>query len=194
MGIDTEAVLRAAGTKWNFLPFRPGLVGGHCIGVDPYYLTHKAQSIGYHPEVILAGRRLNDGMGRYVVSQLLKSMMKKGIPVKGAKVLVMGLAFKENCPDLRNTRVVDIVTELQDYNINVDVYDPWVDSNEAENEYRIAPVSILENGIYDGIILAVGHKQFIDMGEENVRALGKPEHILYDLKYILSSKEADIRL
>ncbi|MCR4158981.1 Vi polysaccharide biosynthesis UDP-N-acetylglucosamine C-6 dehydrogenase TviB [Kerstersia gyiorum] len=194
MGIDTEAVLQAAGTKWNFLPFRPGLVGGHCIGVDPYYLTHKAQAIGYHPEIILAGRRLNDDMGRYVVSQLVKAMMKKRIQVQGARVLIMGLTFKENCPDLRNTRVVDIVKELKDYNVEVDVYDPWVDPAEAQHEYGITPVAQPAAGEYDGIILAVSHHQFVEMGAAAIRKLGKPEHVLYDLKYVLSADDSDLRL
>ena len=194
MGIDTEAVLQAAGTKWNFLPFRPGLVGGHCIGVDPYYLTHKAQSIGYHPEIILAGRRLNDSMGGYVVSQLVKAMTKRRIHVQGARVLVMGLAFKENCPDLRNTRIVDIVKELGDYNVAVDVYDPWVDPEEAVHEYGITPVSKVEEGMYDAVILGVAHHQFAEMGAAGIRKLGKPEHILYDLKYVLSPDESDLRL
>jgi len=194
LGIDTQAVLEAAGTKWNFLPFRPGLVGGHCIGVDPYYLTHKAQSIGYHPEIILAGRRLNDGMGSYVVSQLIKAMTKRRLQVQDSKVLVMGLAFKENCPDLRNTRVVDIVRELADYNIQVDVYDPWVDPAEAQREYGITPVDKPEPGTYDGIIVAVAHKQFTDMGAKAIRALGKDQHVLYDLKYIMSADESDLRL
>jgi UDP-N-acetyl-D-galactosamine dehydrogenase len=194
MGIDTEAVLRAAGSKWNFLPFRPGLVGGHCIGVDPYYLTHKAQAIGYHPEIILAGRRLNDSMGAYVVAQLVKALTKKRIQVYGAKVLVMGLTFKENCPDLRNTRVVDIIEELKDYNCHVDVYDPWVSAEEAEHEYGITPIASLVVGLYDAIILAVAHHQFKDMGASVIRALGKPSSVLYDLKYVLSAKEADLRL
>ncbi|MGV2864896.1 Vi polysaccharide biosynthesis UDP-N-acetylglucosamine C-6 dehydrogenase TviB [Achromobacter sp. ESBL13] len=194
MGIDTEAVLQAAGTKWNFLPFRPGLVGGHCIGVDPYYLTHKAQSIGYHPEIILAGRRLNDSMGGYVVSQLVKCMTKQRIHVQGARVLVMGLAFKENCPDLRNTRIVDIVGELRDYNVDVDVYDPWVDPEEAVHEYGLTPVAKLEEGKYDAVILAVAHNQFKAMGAEGIRKLGKPQHVLYDLKYVLSPAESDLRL
>jgi UDP-N-acetyl-D-galactosamine dehydrogenase len=194
MGIDTEAVLQAAGTKWNFLPFRPGLVGGHCIGVDPYYLTHKAQSIGYHPEIILAGRRLNDSMGGYVVSQLVKAMTKRRIHVQGARVLVMGLTFKENCPDLRNTRIVDIVKELGDYNVAVDVYDPWVDAEEAVHEYGITPVAELEEGKYDAVILGVAHHQFTEMGAAGIRKLGKPEHILYDLKYVLSPAESDLRL
>lgn len=194
MGIDTEAVLEAAGTKWNFLPFRPGLVGGHCIGVDPYYLTHKAQSIGYHPEIILAGRRINDSMGQYVVSQMVKAMMKKSIQVQGARVLVMGLAFKENCPDLRNTRIVDIVTELKDYGVQADVFDPWVAVEEAQREYAITPISQPEAATYDAIVLAVGHQQFKDMGAAEIRALGKPEHILYDLKYLLPAEESDLRL
>lgn len=194
MGIDTEAVLQAAGTKWNFLPFRPGLVGGHCIGVDPYYLTHKAQSIGYHPEIILAGRRLNDGMGAYVVSQLVKAMLKRRIHVDGARVLVMGLAFKENCPDLRNTRVVDIVSELAEYNIQVDIYDPWVAVDEARHEYGITPIVEPAINAYDGIVLAVAHNEFRALGAENIRQYGKAKHILYDLKYLLSAEEADLRL
>lgn len=194
LGIDTEEVLKAAGTKWNFLPFRPGLVGGHCIGVDPYYLTHKAQSVGYHPEIILAGRRLNDGMGAYVVSQLVKSMLKKRIQVEGSRVLVMGLTFKENCPDLRNTKVVDIIRELQDYGINADCYDPWINPQEASHEYGIAPISELSEGEYDAVILAVAHKQFIEMGAEQIRALGRPDHVLYDLKYILPADSSDLRL
>ncbi|MCA4790330.1 Vi polysaccharide biosynthesis UDP-N-acetylglucosamine C-6 dehydrogenase TviB [Acinetobacter towneri] len=194
LDIDTEAVLEAAGTKWNFLPFRPGLVGGHCIGVDPYYLTHKAQSIGYHPEIILAGRRLNDGMGAYVVTQLVKGMIKKKIQVEGAKVLVLGLSFKENCPDIRNTKIIDIVNELQEYNIQADVYDPWVDTQEAQHEYGITPIVSLEPGQYDAVILAVAHEQFKAMGATDIRALAKPEHILYDLKYVLEQSESDIRL
>lgn len=194
MNIDTEAVLEAAGSKWNFLPFRPGLVGGHCIGVDPYYLTHKAQTIGYHPEIILAGRRLNDGMGAYVVSQLVKAMLKKRIHVEGARVLVMGLTFKENCPDLRNTRVIDIVKELVEYNIEVDVYDPWVGADEAQHEYGIAPIKQPEPGYYDGVILAVGHHQFKVLGANGIRELVKPAGVVYDLKYILSANESDIRL
>jgi UDP-N-acetyl-D-galactosamine dehydrogenase len=194
MGIDTEAVLRAAGTKWNFLPFRPGLVGGHCIGVDPYYLTHKSQAIGYHPEIILAGRRLNDSMGAYVVAQLVKAMTKKRIQVEGARVLVMGLTFKEDCPDLRNTRVVDIVSELKEYNCLVDVYDPWVVVGDAEEEYSIRPVVSLESGSYDAIVLAVAHRQFREMGVEAIRALTKPASILYDLKYLLPAQDSDLRL
>jgi UDP-N-acetyl-D-galactosamine dehydrogenase len=194
MGIDTEAVLKAAGSKWNFLPFRPGLVGGHCIGVDPYYLTHKAQAIGYHPEIILAGRRLNDSMGSYVVAQLVKAMTKRRIQVDSAKVLVMGLTFKENCPDLRNTRVVDIVAELKDYNCNVDVYDPWVTVVEAQHEYGITPISQPNPNSYDAVILAVAHHQFKTLGAAGIRKLGKINHVLYDLKYVLLSDEADLRL
>jgi len=194
MGIDTEDVLKAAGTKWNFLPFRPGLVGGHCIGVDPYYLTHKAQSMGYHPEIILAGRRLNDGMGAYVVTQLVKSMVKKKIQVEGAKVLVLGLSFKENCPDIRNTRIIDIVKELEEYHIDVDVYDPWVNPIEAESEYGITPVATLNAQTYDAVILAVAHEQFKVMGADAIRALGKESHVLYDLKYVLDQAESDLRL
>lgn len=194
MGIDTEAVLQAAGTKWNFLPFRPGLVGGHCIGVDPYYLTHKAQSLGYHPEVILAGRRINDGMGAYVVSQLIKAMANKNMHTGGARVLVMGLAFKENCPDLRNTRVVDILKELCEYNIKADVYDPWVSVESAQSEYNLTLVTEPSTGGYDAIIVAVAHQQFRDMGVEGIRSLGKSNHILYDLKYLLPSEATDLRL
>ena len=194
MGIDTEAVLQAAGTKWNFLPFRPGLVGGHCIGVDPYYLTHKAQAIGYHPEIILAGRRLNDSMGAYVVTQLVKGMIKKKIQVEGAKVLVLGLSFKENCPDIRNTKIIDIVHELKEYHMEVDVYDPWVDASEAEDEYAITPVQSVKADTYDAVILAVAHNQFKEMGVTEIRALGKANHVLYDLKYVLETAESDIRL
>lgn len=194
MGIDTQAVLEAAGTKWNFLPFRPGLVGGHCIGVDPYYLTHKAQAIGYNPEIILAGRRLNDSMGEYVVTQLVKTMIKKRIQVEGAKVLVLGLSFKENCPDVRNTKVIDIVHELEEYNIDVDVYDPWVDKAEAEREYNVTPISKPAMNNYDGIILAVAHNEFVELGVEQIRAFGKNEHVLYDLKYVFTKEDTDIRL
>jgi UDP-N-acetyl-D-galactosamine dehydrogenase len=194
LGIDTEEVLLAAGTKWNFLPFRPGLVGGHCIGVDPYYLTHKAQAIGYNPEVILAGRRINDSMGRYVISQLVKAMIKRRIQVSGARVLVMGLTFKENCPDIRNTKVVDILAELKEYGVVADVFDPWVDAAEAEHEYGITPIAQPEAGSYDAVILAVGHKQFRDMGAAGIRALGNADSILYDLKYVLSTADSDLRL
>ena len=194
LGIDTEEVLKAAGTKWNFLPFRPGLVGGHCIGVDPYYLTYKAQSVGYHPEIILAGRRLNDGMGAYVASQLIKSMLKKRIHVNGARILIMGLAFKENCPDIRNTRVVDILEELNEYGVKTDVYDPWVDANQALQEYGINLSVNLEKQVYDGVIIAVAHDKFKQMGIEKIRALGKDEHVIYDLKYVLPVEESDLRL
>lgn len=194
MGIDTQAVLEAAGTKWNFLPFRPGLVGGHCIGVDPYYLTHKAQAIGYNPEIILAGRRLNDSMGKYVVTQLVKTMIKKRIQVEGAKVLILGLSFKENCPDVRNTKIIDIVHELQDYNIEVDVYDPWVEAAAAQHEYGVTPISKPQANQYDGIIVAVAHRQFIEMGIDSIRAFGKDDHVLYDLKYVFAKDDSDIRL
>ncbi|SEK49330.1 Vi polysaccharide biosynthesis UDP-N-acetylglucosamine C-6 dehydrogenase TviB [Halomonas daqiaonensis] len=194
LGLDTEAVLEAAGTKWNFLPFRPGLVGGHCIGVDPYYLTHKAQQVGYHPEVILSGRRINDGMGAYVAGQLVKQMIKRRIHVQGARVLVMGLTFKENCPDLRNTRVVDIIRELADYNIAVDVLEPHVDKEESEREYGIRPVVEPETGAYDAVILAVAHREFRELSVERIRSWGKPKHVLYDLKYLLPKGESDLRL
>jgi len=194
MGIDTEAVLKAAGTKWNFLPFRPGLVGGHCIGVDPYYLTHKAEELGYHPQVILAGRRINDGMGAYVAGQLVKAMLKRRIHVDGARVLVLGLAFKENCPDLRNTRVVDVVSELRDYGMQVDVHDPWVDEDEALHEYGISLISSPVPASYEGIVLAVAHDEFRGANQKDVLALGKPGHILYDLKSILPLSESTLRL
>ena len=194
LGIDTLEVLEAAGTKWNFLPFRPGLVGGHCIGVDPYYLTHKAQIVGYHPEMILAGRRLNDGMGAYVVSQLVKNMLHKRIQVEGANVLIMGLTFKENCPDLRNTKIVDIVSELKEYNINVDITDPWCSSEQAEHEYNLTLTEKPDADKYDAIILAVAHNEFKLMGVEEIRKLGKSAHVLYDLKYILPKESVDMRL
>jgi UDP-N-acetyl-D-galactosamine dehydrogenase len=194
MGIDTEAVLKAAGTKWNFLPFRPGLVGGHCIGVDPYYLTHKAEAMGYHPQVILAGRRINDGMGVYVASQLVKAMLKRRIQVDGARVLVLGLTFKENCPDLRNTRVIDVVRELQSYGIQVDVHDPWANADEARHEYGLDLVQTPPNCGYDGIVLAVAHEQFRFLGATGVRALGRPSHVLYDLKHVLPADICDLRL
>lgn len=194
LGIDTEAVLNAAGTKWNFLPFRPGLVGGHCIGVDPYYLTHKAASVGYHPEIILAGRRLNDAMGGYVASQLVKAMVKKKIPSQGARVLIMGLAFKENCPDLRNTKVVDIINELGQYGAEVDVFDPWVDSEQAFNEYSIKLTASPSNGVYDGVLVAVAHDEFRSLGVDGIKAFCKQNHVIYDLKYILKDHESDVRL
>jgi len=194
MHIDTEAVLDAAGTKWNFLPFRPGLVGGHCIGVDPYYLTHKAQAMGYQPEIILAGRRLNDGMGSYVASQLVKALVNQDIALKGARILVMGLTFKENCPDIRNTRVVDIVAELKSYCCEVDIYDPWVSAEEAQREFEMTTESELKNCHYDAIVLAVAHHQFKDMGADAIRALCKTNAVVYDLKYVLARDESDLRL
>jgi UDP-N-acetyl-D-galactosamine dehydrogenase len=194
MKIDTEDVLKAAGTKWNFLPFRPGLVGGHCIGVDPYYLTQKAEALGYHPQVILAGRRINDNMGSYVVSQLVKQMLKRCIQIENANVLVMGLSFKENCPDVRNTKVIDIVNELKDYNVNVDVYDPWVSKEGAHHEYGITPILAPEPGKYDAIVLAVAHREFMKMGVVELRNFGKKEHVLFDLKYALPKADSDIRL
>ncbi|TDY02674.1 Vi polysaccharide biosynthesis UDP-N-acetylglucosamine C-6 dehydrogenase TviB [Thiohalophilus thiocyanatoxydans] len=206
LGIDTLQVLEAAGTKWNFLPFRPGLVGGHCIGVDPYYLTHKAQTVGHHPEMILAGRRLNDNMGAHIVSQLVKAMLKKRIQVEGSRILVMGFAFKENCPDLRNTRIIDIVQELKEYNATVDVHDPWVDADEARHEYNLELLTKLpsppggegqgegESSPYDAIIIAVAHDQFKKMGPQAIRSLGKENHVLYDIKYLLPPEECDLRL
>jgi UDP-N-acetyl-D-galactosamine dehydrogenase len=195
LGIDTEEVLEAAGSKWNFLPFRPGLVGGHCIGVDPYYLTHKAQSIGYNPEIILAGRRLNDSMGAYVSNQVIKLLLQKNmLNGSNTKVLLLGLTFKENCPDLRNTRVVDIVAELQDYGIQVDVQDPWVDADECVHEYGIRPIKKPAQGEYDAIILTVAHNEFVEMGIDAIRALGKPDAVVYDVKYLFSPDETDGRL
>ena len=194
MGIDTEAVLKAAGTKWNFLPFRPGLVGGHCIGVDPYYLTHKAQSLGLHPEIILAARRLNDRMGEYVATQLIKEMVKQRIQVVGSKILVMGLSFKENCPDIRNTKIVDMVKALKEYELDIDIYDPWVDHQEATQEYGLSPISAPEQNQYDAIILAVAHDQFKQMSAQEIHDLGKKEHVLFDLKYLLSKEESSLRL
>ncbi|CAA0150290.1 Vi polysaccharide biosynthesis UDP-N-acetylglucosamine C-6 dehydrogenase TviB [Acinetobacter baumannii] len=194
MGIDTEDVLKAAGTKWNFLPFRPGLVGGHCIGVDPYYLTHKAQSIGLHPEIILAARRLNDRMGEYVATQLIKEMVKQRIQVVDSKILVMGLSFKENCPDIRNTKIVDMVNALKEYDLDIDIYDPWVDKHEAEHEYGLVPIQTLIASSYDAIVIAVAHDQFKTMSIQELHALGKEKHVLYDLKYILDKNFSDIRL
>lgn len=194
LGIDTEDVLKAAGTKWNFLPFRPGLVGGHCIGVDPYYLTHKAQEIGYHPEVILAGRRINDDMARYVASQLIKEMIKAGILIDNANILIMGLSFKENCPDIRNTKIIDIVSELKDYNVNVDVYDPWVSEDEASQEYGIKIYTTKPSKKYDGIIFAVAHEQFKKMHKNEIRELQATKSVIYDLKYILNKSDTTIRL
>ena len=194
LGIDTLDVLEAAGTKWNFLPFRPGLVGGHCISVDPYYLTHKAQEVGHHPDVILAGRRTNDAMGSYVADQTIKLMVRKGINPVGARILVLGLAFKENCPDLRNTRVVDIVDALRGYNASVDVHDPWVSVEEARHEYALELVQAPQSGVYDAIIIAVGHDQFRALGEPGIRAFGKPLSIVYDVKYVLPRAAVDGRL
>jgi len=194
MEIDTLEVLEAAGTKWNFLPFRPGLVGGHCISVDPYYLTHKAQKIGYHPEVILAGRRINDGMGKYVANQVLRLMVSKKINPVGSKILILGLTFKENCPDLRNTRVIDIVHELQKFHTQVDISDPWVSAAEALEEYNIKLTDQPAKNTYDAIILAVGHSQFTKMGGEEIRALGKATSILYDVKSALPKEQVDGRL
>jgi len=194
LGIDTEEVLQAAGSKWNFLPFRPGLVGGHCIGVDPYYLTHKAQEIGYHPEMILAGRRINDGMGAYVAEQVVKLMTQKKIHVVAAKILVLGLTFKENCPDIRNTRVIDLIQEFERYGANVDVYDPWVDAGEVQSEFSLTPVTKLKKGHYDAITLAVSHREFIEMGVEKIKALGKNNFILYDVKYLFPADQVDARI
>ena len=194
LGIDTEAVLKAAGTKWNFLPFRPGLVGGHCTGVDPWYLAHKAQAAGYYPEIILAGRRLNDSMGPYVASQLIKAMVKKRIHVVGARVLVLGLAFKENCPDLRNTRIVDFVHELKDFGVNVDVADPWVEPDDARREYDIDLVPRPEQNAYDAIIVAVAHDEYRKLGSSGIHAFGRDPHVLYDLKYVLPYGDSDLRL
>jgi UDP-N-acetyl-D-galactosamine dehydrogenase len=194
LGIDTEEVLQAAGTKWNFLPFRPGLVGGHCIGVDPYYLTHKAQEIGYHPEMILAGRRLNDNMALYVASEVVRRMNLRRIHVKGARILVMGMTFKENCPDVRNSKVVDVVRELQKYGAKVDVYDPWVDGREAQHEYGFRPVRTPRKSGYDAIVMAVAHKEFRDMGLAKIKAFAKRDHVLYDIKYVFRPDEVDGRL
>ncbi len=194
LGIDTEEVLLAAGTKWNFLPFRPGLVGGHCISVDPYYLTYKAQAIGYNPEIILAGRRLNDSMGNYMVTQIIKLMLNKRIHINEAKILIMGLAFKENCPDLRNTRVIDMIKEFNSFGAKIDVFDPWVDPNETQQTYGFTPLLAPQLGSYDAIILAVKHQQFIDMGVNKIKAFGKDCHVLYDIKYILPANQVDGRL
>ena len=194
LGIDTEEVLRAAGTKWNFLPFRPGLVGGHCIGVDPYYLTYKAQSAGYIPDIILAGRRINDGMGAYVADELVKAMLKRRIHVNESRVLILGLAFKENCPDLRNTRIVDIVNVLQTYGVDVEIHDPWVDSQEAAAEYGVHMIESPAPGQYDAVVIAVAHNQFRDVGIEEIRRWGKDEHVVYDLKYLFSQEQTDLRL
>ena len=194
LDIDTLEVLEAAGTKWNFLPFRPGLVGGHCIGVDPYYLTHKSESVGYRPEMILAGRRINDGMGSYVVSQLIKKMINKKIEISGSRVLVMGLTFKENCPDIRNTKVVDIVDELKAYEIYVDIMDPWCDPFEAANEYGLVVSKAAEEGMYDAVLVAVAHDEFKEMGIKAIQSFGKENFVLYDLKHLLPKDQVDMRL
>ena len=194
MNIDTQAVLQAAETKWNFLPFRPGLVGGHCIGVDPYYLTHKSKSLGYKPEIILAGRKLNDNMASFVSSKLIKLFSKNNIKVHKSKVLILGLSFKEDCPDIRNTKVIKIVNELNEYECQVDVFDPWVDQNEAKNEYGISLLEDINSDYYDGIIIAVSHSHFKKMGIKKIRSFGKEKHVVYDLKYLFSSHQVDMRL
>jgi UDP-N-acetyl-D-galactosamine dehydrogenase len=194
LNIDTESVLEAAGTKWNFLPFRPGLVGGHCIGVDPYYLTHKALEVGYNPEMILAGRRINDNMGFFVADQVSKLMNKNGIHVEGANILIMGLAFKENCPDIRNTRVVDLIEQFDSFNCSTEVYDPWVDKDAAMNEYKINLIEEPTDGKYDAIILAVAHDVFKNLSSEQIKTFGKENHVIYDIKYLLDNEEVDGRL
>ncbi len=194
LGIDTEEILQAAGSKWNFLPFRPGLVGGHCIGVDPYYLTHKAQEIGHHPEMILAGRRTNDQMGQYIVNRLLKAMIQHRITLCQANILILGLTFKENCPDLRNTRVVDIIEELHDYPVTVDIYDPWASAVEAKQEYNVELLPDIPKNHYDAILLAVGHRQFKEMGIEQIRSFGKEKAVVFDVKYIFPADKVDARL
>jgi len=194
MDIDTESVLKAASTKWNFLPFKPGLVGGHCIGVDPYYLTHKAQELGYHPEIILAGRRLNDGMSKFIVGEFVKTLAQKNIKINNANILVLGLAFKENCPDIRNTKVIDVVDELKSFNCNVDIYDPWVNSEEVMKSFKIKPVLSLKEKSYDGVIIAVAHKEFLKMGLKKIKTYCQSSHIIYDLKHIFDKSEVDLRL
>ncbi len=189
--VSTREVLEAASTKWNFLPFTPGLVGGHCIGVDPYYLTHKAQEVGYHPAMILAGRRLNDEMGKYVADRVIKLMLQRNIEVSGAKILIMGLSFKENCPDLRNTKVTDIIAELRDYSLEVDVYDPWVDPDDARREYGLEMISFPAERCYDGVVLAVGHQDFIDMPAGQIQKFMKDEAVLFDVKNILPPQQSD---
>ena len=193
MGIDTEEVLEAAGTKWNFMPFRPGLVGGHCIGVDPYYLTYKAQALGYYPDVILAGRRINNGMGKFIVERLIKAMVKKKIEVVGSRVLILGLSFKENCPDIRNTRVIDVIRELEDYDMQVDVHDPWVDIDEAKEKYGVNICEHPDKSAYDAVVVAVSHDEFKGLAGD-VRSFGKSDHIVFDLKYILDKQDSDLRL
>jgi UDP-N-acetyl-D-galactosamine dehydrogenase len=194
VGIDTEEVLLAAGTKWNFLPFRPGLVGGHCIGIDPYYLTYKAQQLGYNPEMILAGRRINDNMSIYIVSRIIKLMLSRGQQPQNSRVLMMGLTFKENCPDVRNTKVVDIINELASYGVSIDVFDPWVNATEADEEYGISLTEKPSEGEYDVVVLAVAHEQFRKMGEQGIKAYGRPEAIFFDIKYLLPQGAADGRL
>ena len=194
MNIDTESVLKAASTKWNFLPFKPGLVGGHCIGVDPYYLTHKAQELGYHPEIILAGRRLNDGMSKFIVGEFVKTLAQKNIKINNANILVLGLAFKENCPDIRNTKIIDVVDELKSFNCNVDIFDPWVNSEEVMKSFKIKPVLSLKEKSYDGVIIAVAHKEFLKMGLKKIKTFCKSSHIIYDLKHIFDKSEVDLRL
>jgi len=194
LNIDTEEVLKAAGTKWNFLQFLPGLVGGHCIGVDPYYLTYKSEEMGYSPKVILAGRKLNDNMGIYVAAELISAMKQKKINIKDAKILVMGLTFKENCPDTRNTKVIDVINALSTHVSKVECFDPWVDEEEVKTNYHINQISFPKNNEYDAIILSVAHKKIIALGADKIREFGKPDHILYDLKYLFSKKETDIRL
>jgi UDP-N-acetyl-D-galactosamine dehydrogenase len=194
MNIDTESVLKAASTKWNFLPFKPGLVGGHCIGVDPYYLTHKAQELGYHPEIILAGRRLNDGMSKFIVGEFVKTLAQKNIKINNANILVLGLAFKENCPDIRNTKIIDVVDELKSFNCNVDIFDPWVNSEEVMKSFKIKPVLFLKEKSYDGVIIAVAHKEFLKMGLKKIKTFCKSSHIIYDLKHIFDKSEVDLRL
>jgi UDP-N-acetyl-D-galactosamine dehydrogenase len=194
VGIDTEEVLQAAGTKWNFLPFRPGLVGGHCIGVDPYYLTYKAQQLGYHPQMILAGRRINDDMSKYVASRVIKKMLTKRIQPLDARALILGLTFKENCPDVRNTKVVEIVSELTSYGSRVDVWDPWVDAAEAKAEYGIDLISEPEKGAYDVVVIAVAHDQFKELGTYGIREFGKKNSVIYDIKYVLPADDVDDRL
>ena len=192
--INTQAVLEAAETKWNFLNFRPGLVGGHCIGVDPYYLTHKAESTGYHPQLILAGRRINDGMGAYVAQKMVKCLLQKNLKVKNAQLLVMGLTFKENCPDLRNTKVTDVIKELIEYGASVDVYDPWCDPSEAISEYNIQLTEDLKSIYYDGVLICVAHEEFKRMGIKNIKTLCKTEHAIFDLKYMFAANDTDVRL
>ncbi|NRQ01197.1 Vi polysaccharide biosynthesis UDP-N-acetylglucosamine C-6 dehydrogenase TviB [Marinobacterium sp. xm-d-530] len=194
LDIDTQEVLDAAGTKWNFLPFKPGLVGGHCISVDPYYLTYKAKEVGYQPEVILAGRRINDGMGQYTATQLVKAVSRRKIHIDEARVLVLGFTFKGDCPDVRNTKIIDMVKELESFNMNVDVYDDWADPEEVKHEYNLRLIPELVEGVYDAIVLAVDHKEFKEWGAQKIRALGKPEHVLYDVKHVLPKDDSDLRL